>query len=246
MALFSLVLVGPGKAFADSPFYLGFAGQPQGITQDDLIKELKSTFTAPVDAMKPDVIVYYKWQVDGANGLSLGLIVQDLNAEGGKKIASYISQLQDSSFHGMKVHFQKVVRIDETVTIFAGTHQTSNTDSGDQDLNSDYQIEKHFVLTSVLDWQNFVDKLGNAFMSNSDNFLSYLGWFIDNPVQFADLENHILSHDDVVAAERMGSIVLADGSTVSQKMGTSPFFYMPFIRNCYAAKFENGMCYRAK
>jgi hypothetical protein len=167
-----------------------------------------------------------------------------MNADGSAKLATYLSQLDQSSFHGMALRFQNVERIDESVTLFAGDHAAQA--SGSDDFNSNYQLEKKFTLKNLADWETFNDKLGDAFLSKvSSDFQSYLAGFVDNSDQLATLNSTVLSHDDMILAELNPTVVLVGGTSVGPDSGTSPFFYVPFVRNCWDPSYENGMCYQA-
>jgi hypothetical protein len=225
IAVCSLNLAGPA-AFAASTVYLGFSGQPTDVSQTQLTSDVEAKFTAPADAMKPDVMVYYNWQADGANRIVFGLIAQAVTADGSAKLAMYMSQLDHSSFHGMTVQFQNVERIDEAVTLLAGVHEAPTSDGGGESLDQNYQLEKKFTLKGLSDWETFNDKLGDAFLSKtSSDFQSYLAWFVDNSDQLATIESTVLAHDDTVVAVLNPTVVLSGGATVGSDSGTSPFFY---------------------
>jgi hypothetical protein len=228
-------------AQAGSPVFIGLAGQVTEVSQQQLLADLKSDFAAPLQAGAKDLKTYFKYQTDGAGRFSLGLITESTDESGESILASYINNLEKSGFHGYSVKFKKVTGIHESVDLQAGVHRPG-TEEGSFDSNSEMELD--FKLTSVLGWETFTDKLGSAFLSKqSSDFLGFLSGFLSSPADYQNYITQVLVHDDVVFAELGPTLQLEGGAEIGPSSDVTPFFNIPFERNCWTGDFEHGMCY---
>jgi hypothetical protein len=245
LSLFGLVLslqflIAP-VAHADQPVYLGLMGHVSGISQDVLLAEISQTFGNPLLKMKPHVNVYYNGMVDHAGSFSLGLIAEPTDLEGSRELTTFIGAREKQGFHGLAIAFQPVNAIEENVKLMAGTRGAT-----DQDINVDSVIDKTFTLKTVTEWENFSNRIGFSIDSKTTaDFQAYLAWFFGSEASFQDYASRILTHANVVMADLNPVLVLENGSKIDSESMMTPFFNMPFIRPCWSADYEHGMCYQA-
>jgi hypothetical protein len=233
--LFLCALVGC-SAFAATPLFLGLSGPAKCTNQDQLLTEVENKLVAPLEKMGVHVKIAYNYLSDNACELELGLIAESKDSEGKSLLANYVRGLEKSGFQGLAVRFRRVARIDEAVTLLAGLH---NPSTGDMTIN--YQTEKSFVLNSVSAWGQFTDTVGKALQSHqSTDFQNYLAWFVGK--DYPKFAQEVLAKSDMVGMHLDPEIILENGTVIDEDSGMSPFFDMPFYRDCWAAEYENGMC----
>jgi hypothetical protein len=220
-----------------SPLFLGISGQAVNRTQDQLLADIEAKITSPLMKDKSHVKTYYVYKTDHSAAFAVGLITEPLDSSGEAFLANFVANLEQAGFDGLAVSFKPVREIHETVILQAGLHKSD--DSFDQNSES----RKDFKLFSVDGWESFTDDLGHSFLSeNSSDFQTYLLRFFGSE-PFGKYVRDVLSKDNEVFAYLYSTLVLENGEKIPPVSPVSPFFNLPFLRNCWAPSYENGMCY---
>ncbi len=223
--------------------YLHVAGNLSVIGQDQLATDIKTKLSGPLDAQGTHLTKYYQWVAESGGGFYFNVVLESADRTGEAFLNSYIPKFQTAGFDGIAIKFQDVKEIVETVDLVAGKHRTDSTDNS---FDADSETPKDFTLTSVKDWEAFTDKIGFA-LADKDHgkFINYLHWFFQTHTDYHKYSTEVLNHDDLLLAELTPTIVLDDGTRINSET-TTPFFDMPFARNCWMPEYENGVCEKQK
>ena len=218
--------------------YIHIGAQFSKLTQDQVGQSLKVNLLDPIDSKLKHVARSYSYTVDGASRLNLSLVVEPTDPIGVKFSDTFVQAFDKRGFEGVHSKFQDVVQIIEHVDFLAGQHIAG---SSDDSFHADSEILREYIFSSIQEWTKFTDRMGHALQSQThSDFLNYVAWFIGDAKSYQTYFETVLNHDDLVFADLNPTLQFTDGSFSAPYQ--SPFFDVPVAGDCWAARFEKGVC----
>lgn len=218
--------------------YIHIGAQFSKLTQDQVGQSLKVNLLDPIDSQLKHVARFYSYTVDGASRLNLSLVVEPTDPIGVKFLDTFVQAFDKRGFEGVYSKFQDVVQIIEHVDFLAGQHIAG---SSDDSFHADSEILREFIFSSIQEWTKFTDRMGYALQSQThSDFLNYVAWLIGGAKSYQTYFETVLNHDDLVFADLDPTLQFTDGSFSAPDQ--SPFFDVPFARDCWDGRFEKGVC----
>lgn len=241
--------LGPASgSSAGVPDFARVEGLAPGEDPKKVLAEIHAAFDDRLDkigAAGKSVLYSFNGLVDGAGHYFFNIAVEPETAEAIEPLRSYIDSIEKSGFRGAPVQFKPIVKFFETVTISAGIHQASQPPEPEDGFDSNFSLAHSFALSSLSDWVKFTDAVGDAFQSKkSSDFLGFLERFVGDTAEFKQIELAVLAKDNTVLAELSPFLILEDNSVIEPESNQTPFFDVPFVRNCWQPDHENGSCFR--
>ena len=218
--------------------YIHVAAQFSKLTQDQVGQAVKAQLLDPIDSHLKHLARSYSYTVDGASRLNLSLVVEPTDSTGAKLLDSFVQAFDKKGFEGARPKFQEVVQIIEHVDFLAGQHVSG---SSDDSFHADSELLREYRLASIQEWTKFTDRMGYALQTPVHaDFLNYVAWLLGDAQSYQTYMATILNHDDLVFADLNPTLQFSDGSFSAPD--ASPFFDLPFARDCWEARFEKGPC----
>jgi hypothetical protein len=237
--LFLSTLLAPAASFAN-PLFLDVSGHLDQ-TPEQIYAELTNRFTKPLDASRDSILFSYIKQAHGQGDFFFHLVIEPTNAGDVEAFEKYVRDAEANNFFGMKVHFQKVIGIQEMATLQMGHYAGDEEDP----FHVDAGVDRNFSFSSLREWIDFSNEYGFALLAKDNaKFLDYIKKFLNDKAAYDEIRDTILATSNMVAINPKPFLVLEDNTVIGPDFETSPFLPFRFIRNCFSAEYENGMCYQ--
>jgi hypothetical protein len=234
----ALVALFSSAPLSAAPLFLHLAGRAPGVSSHQVYGELTDRYLTPLEQAGPRILYSQISQAYGDGNFFLNLAVEGDEAF----VGSYVREREGTLFRGVPAHFARVAEVRVAAELEAGVY----VDGAEDPFEQRAQVAREFAFSSLRGWRDFSNAYGFALLNpRNAEMLGYVREFLGDEYEFLRFRDQVLSVSNMMAILPRVTLLLDGGLVVGPEFENTPFLPLRFFRNCFSAKFERGMCWKA-